>query len=119
MAVLLSQDIILEHDDIWRDKIRSKRFEAFNREWLQLIAEQGGGLGHLSHPDDSGHLLPGDPYGHPLGLHHSHDSLDEDSMGGYRDHGELGESAGDSRDFDHYRDHAHDQEDSEDMDSHR
>lgn len=36
-------DIILEHDDIWRDKIRSKRFEAFNREWLQMIAEQGGG----------------------------------------------------------------------------
>ena len=112
-----------EHDDIWRDKIRAKRFEAFNREWLQLIANSqqqqqlqgassggmmlGGGGGHLHNPyDDSG-------------MHHG-DSMDdsqEDSMMhhqgggggggggagaygyGHDPMGELGESGG----IEHYR----------------
>jgi hypothetical protein len=35
-------DIIMEEDEDWRAKIREKRFEACNREWLDFI--HGGGV---------------------------------------------------------------------------
>ncbi len=38
----LSLDIIMEHDEEWRSKIREKRFEACNQEWLEFI--RGGGV---------------------------------------------------------------------------
>ena len=113
--------VVQEHDDIWRDKIRAKRFEAFNREWLQLIAQSGGVGGHghgAMHPHDGG-------LGAGLGMHQGTgqydgslgDSMDDsaDSLGGRGGRGGAGvgghgypyggghDDMGNSQDLEHYR----------------
>jgi len=63
-------DIIMEHDDGWRDRIRTRRFEAFNREWLQLFANAAPQHAHLQHQQQQ----------HMLGYGDSMGSLGEGSM---------------------------------------
>lgn len=76
-------DIIMEHDDVWRDKIRSKRFESFNREWLQLV----GGNATSGYQQQHHHMGGNDM-----------DGMMSASGGGYGD-SSLGESQDDELDM--------------------
>jgi len=68
----LSLDIIMENDEGWRAKIREKRFEMCNREWIEFIQNGGvpqferdqppeefyddqGGYGYMDSPGAGGH----------------------------------------------------------------
>jgi len=66
----LCLDIIMEIDDSWRQRIKEKRFEAFNREWLEFIHQNGASL-HAMHTGMNAGIDAGMAYG---------DSMEGDSM---------------------------------------
>jgi hypothetical protein len=60
-------DTIMEYDNDWRDKIRIKRFQAFNADWLHVMEMNGIGIGM----DDSMMMNHHDEH------EHEHDDMDD------------------------------------------
>lgn len=59
----LSLDIIMEHDEGWRTKIREKRFEMCNREWIDFI--QNGGVPQFERDQaNADHMYDDQQYGY-------------------------------------------------------
>lgn len=71
-----SLDIIMDHDQSWRDRIRDKRFEACNAEWLQFITQNGNGGGGGGMDGSPGYDSRG--RSHTPGSPGSHEDYDDD-----------------------------------------